>query len=315
LLSLQEEVLGGKSRRHNRCVQNGVIAWADNGNEILAINAHGRTHAIVRYGTAPAWSPDGRKMAYVGGYFASRLHVINANGTHNRRLPVNFDASEVSTPSWSPNGTAIAFTGAPGGTEHVYVVNADGSGLRQLTNGDEDSDVAWSPASKQIEFVRGVSNTAVYVMNADGSDQRKLAEGGGFLGSPAWSPDGTKIAFTGNRGGVYVMKTDGSDQRKLAEGDSPAWSSDGTKIAFVGTGGIYVMNADGSGQRKLAHGDQPTWSPDGTKIAFENGLRFSRSNGIYVINADGSARRRLNHLGYGGQALTIAWQPLSRGHP
>ena len=73
------------------------------------------------------------------------------------------------------------------------------------------------------------------------------------------------------------------------------------------------MNADGSAQRKLsADGgfSGPIWSPDGTKLAFQGGSQFAPNNGIYLINADGSGRRRLNHLGYGGNADLIAWQPL-----
>jgi Tol biopolymer transport system component len=300
---------------------NGVIAWADEGNEILAVNAHGKTRVIVRYGNSPAWSPNGRKLAYIGSFldpktdnYSPRLYVMNANGTQKRRLrAITFDLSNAassSPPSWSPNGKALAFAGAPAGTDHVYAINVDGSGLRKLTNGGEAAEPVWSPDGSQIAFVRGLKNAAVYVVKADGSGVRKLAKGGGFLGLPAWSPDGTKIAFTGNRGGVYVINADGSGQDKLSDGNSSVWSPGGRKIAFSNRGGVYVMNADGSGQHKLANGGALVWSPDGRKIAFQGGPQFSRSNGIYVINADGRGLRRLHHLGYGETAELIAWQPL-----
>ena len=103
----------------------------------------------------------------------------------------------------------------------------------------------------------------VYVVNADGSGVRNLTpKPMGAYAAPAWSPDGQKIAFAGERDGnseIYLMNADGSGQRNLTldpayDGD-PGWSPDGRKITFVsnrdGRYEVYVMNADGSGQRSL----------------------------------------------------------------
>jgi Tol biopolymer transport system component len=121
--------------------------------------------------------------------------------------------------------------------------------------------------------------------------------------TPAWSPDGRKLAFVSRRDGnseIYVMNADGSDQRNLtrhaASDQSPAWSPDGQSIAFVsrrsGLAEIHVMNADGSDQRNLrvrvGRDSGLGWSPDGRKIAFTAG-----STEVYVVNADGSGRRQL----------------------
>ena len=156
---------------------------------------------------------------------------------------------------------------------HLYVLNADGSGLRDLTRklGVESgsgagpaSDPVWSPDGRMIAFVRLNTRLGVYVVNADGSGVRNLTPKpkGAAYAAPAWSPDGRKIAFASERDGnseIYLMNADGSGQRRLTrdlayDGD-PAWSPDGQKIAFVsnrdGRYEVYVMNADGSGQRSL----------------------------------------------------------------
>lgn len=108
--------------------------------------------------------------------------------------------------------------------------------------------------------------------------------------SPAWSPDGTKIAFhsTDKQGwAIYVMNSDGSEQTILTRskwgGRDPAWSPGSTKIAYSG---IYIMNSDGSNQTKLTNGYYPVWSPDGHKIAFSYDPTGDQE--IYTINVDGS---------------------------
>ena len=132
--------------------------------------------------------------------------------------------------------------------------------------------------------------------NADGSNPVRLTNNPAYDGDPAWSPDGTKIAFDSARTGhfeIYVMNADGSHLVRLthdsrADGN-PAWSPDGKKIAFVASDDakfvghrIYVMDADGSHQLQLTAGAAPAWSPDGTMIAFE-GSAYA-NDGIYITN-------------------------------
>src|SRR6266545_3430990 len=143
---------------------------------------------------------------------------------------------------------------------------------------------------------RGGFSPEIYVMNADGSGQANLTHKARTddLG-PAWSPDGTKIAFA-SEGDIYVMNADGSGQTRLTHVNdfdvSPDWSPDGSKIAFVGgatdTGFIDVMNADGSGRRRLTNGGSdyfPDWSPDGTKIAYHTG-RTGQTNLARTLRSD-----------------------------
>jgi hypothetical protein len=169
----------------------------------------------------------------------------------------------------------------------------------------------------------------IYIMNADGSGQTRLTNYyASATDSPAWSPDGKKIAFAalyknGTHPDIYVMNADGSGQTRLTNSSigagSPAWSPDGKKIAFSRFGvpapcgdSIYIMNANGSGQKKLMNGDTPAWSPDGKKIAFAacpvNTLSFHE---IYVVNANGSNQTKLTN--FTGGALNPNWQAV--GHP
>jgi PKD repeat protein len=157
-------------------------------------------------------------------------------------------------------------------------------------------------------------------MNADGSGQTRLTANAAWDGTPAWSPDGTRIAFASDRDGdsdIYLMNADGTAQTSLiaaAEWGSeiePAWSPDGSRIAFTsdrdGNAEVYVMNADGTGQtrRTASPGADgaPAWSPDGSRIAFESDRDDNVD--IHVMNADGSGRVRLTtDAAYDG---TPAW--------
>ena len=134
----------------------------------------------------------------------------------------------------------------------------------------------------------GYGNYDIYIMNPDGSGQTRLTFNDECEWDPAWSPNGTKIAYTKGSGIVYshppicedgeiwVMNSDGSNQIRLSEGIQPAWSPDGSKIAYSNDW-IWLMDADGSNRIQLTnetfsghkHGN-PSWSPDGSKIVFND---------------------------------------------
>ena len=210
-----------------------------------------------------------------------------------------------------PIGVAglIAYASDQDGDFDIWVMNADGSDQRKLTDNEAlDQSPAWSPDGRQIAFISDRDGTdEVYVMDADGGNVRRLTQTSDASESfPAWSPDGKQISFDSNRGGewdVYVMAHDGAEPRPLT--DSPgddwisSWSADGSQIVFEskrdGNYEIYVMDSDGSNPRRLTvnqiHDGFPSWSPDGTQIAF-----MSQRDGnyeIYTMNADGSNQRRV----------------------
>ena len=160
-----------------------------------------------------------------------------------------------------------------------------------------------------IVFVANDANgvSQVFTIMPDGSAGRQLTQAAGGHEFPAWSRDGTKIAFASKRTGteeLWSMGADGSNQTRLtappADGDIvPSWSPDGTEIAFasVRTGHpeIWVMNADGGNQRQLtatsAHSNAPSWSPNGSKIAFASNR--SGLTEVYTMNPDGGGLQQL----------------------
>lgn len=270
----------------------------------------------------PAWSPDGRKLAFVSRRDGNaEIYVMNADGSGLRKLTRS--PSYDRDPAWSPDGRAIAFVrkivpkkcvpGACQDIAYLYVVNADGSGLRRLTTNKRHAfSPSWSADGKTIRY-------GGYLVNADGSGRRKMHEARIWTNrnialDGVWSPDGQRIAAVSvahsppqaqntPKLGLWVTNADGSNARrvaaKAAEGD-PAWSPDGRRIAFrrLGIGransDLYVVNADGSGLRRLTRNAAKlrwfAWSPDGRTIA------FLRNGEVYIVNADGSGERRLTQL-------------------
>lgn len=236
-------------------------------------------------------------------------------------------------PRWSPNGYHIAFGSTRTGSQQLYVMNADGTDVIQLTHdGAYVGDVDWSPDGTHIVYgssAAGVTGplgvihypSDIYVARADGSGARRLTFHGGFNGQPAWSPDGNKILFVSDRDGpyqVWVMAADGGSQHTLTsvgQNGSPAWSPDGAHIVFHSErdypGGyraaVYVMAADGSDQHRLIGGEggSAAWSRDGRWIAF-----VSRAVGgldVFAVHPDGSGLTRLTRDG--STKLDLAWGP------
>lgn len=160
-------------------------------------------------------------------------------------------------------------------------------------------------------------NREIYVMGPDGSDPVNLSNDPGDDHHPAWSPDGSQIAFVSSRSYegeegqyIFVMSADGSHLRRLTSNpnsDFPDWSDDGSRIVYISNDDVWVMNADGSGQpvnltNSPEKDRQPLWSPDSSQIAWLRGEEFSRN--IFLMNADGSDARQITD---DGNVHEIAW--------
>ena len=270
------------------CRSAGSPASCDHTTGVYVVNADGSFRLrLARNGSAPAWSPDGRTIAFFSG---TKIYLMNADGSEHRPLTRSLGAGRKRSLAWSPDGRKLAFLTDRDCRQfcfNLYVVGSDGSGLRNLTlelaaggspGRGPASDPAWSPDGRKLAFVRlnARLGSPIYVVKADGSGLRRLTRGPTLDFEPTWSPDGRKLAFVSDRDGnseVYVMNADGSGQRNLTRNPAldsdPAWSPDGRSIAFRSTRDgnpeIHIMNADGSGQRNLTRSPSSegrfAWSP------------------------------------------------------
>jgi Tol biopolymer transport system component len=200
-------------------------------------------------------------------------------------------------PSWSPDGWRLVVCSYNGSPANVSVINADGSNIFSLTDGEEvfgeppwDLDPSWSPDGGRIVFRSNREdshpvqcdasddgcNFELYVIEPEATNEIRLTFTPEDERSPAWSPDGAHIAYSagwGGKGEIYVIDVDLLQVRNPTNspGDDwdPAWSPDGRRIAFYsnrdGNDEIYVMNADGSGVTRLtdhpASDYDPVWQP------------------------------------------------------
>ena len=226
---------------------------------------------------------------------------MRPDGTRVKRLTILPDPGwPFSAPEWSPDGTQLVFTSPSRSSRlgQIYRIDADGSGLTQLTHGtgiDADS-ASWSPDGSKIVLKRaGSGEYAIWVMNADGSGLVRLTSELYDNSDPTFTPDGKHILYASQKDGysaIWIMNADGSNKRRLTpaalEAASPDVSPDGSHVVF-GQGGdpsrpasIYTMGIDGSAITRLTdpgwphHDGLPKYSPDGKQIVYLTDRNYPR---------------------------------------
>lgn len=298
-------VAGGIARPPER--EGIVVAATEAGDRepaLYVLDPEGGGHSLLLEGPAggvmaPAWSADGTLVAFAMNVAPGddpdtvdtnmEIFVVRSDGTGLRRLT---DHPGLDTnPAWSPDGSRIAFTRWPDGAASeggsrvaIWAVNADGSNLERLTLGPGLADHAdWSPNGEEIAFSKYVKSKdayAIFTMEARAEDVRRFhvvtnAPRGVSNTSPAWSPDGSRIAFIRdgdqNRSGdseLYVVDSGGAHLRRVTTGGGsyydPTWAPDGRGLAFIDGNRIRVIGPNtpertlGSGYSEISGID---WRP------------------------------------------------------
>ena len=220
-------------------------------------------------------------------------------------------------PVVSTRGQRIAFSSNRGGAEDLFVINADGTGERQLTHtAENETGLQWSADGRQILFSVFTNDTShLYAIDPDGKNLREISSLPGR--APMLAPDGNRVVYmagTWTATRLMVSALDGSGAKQINDGTSIAWnnhwSPDGKRIAFTGRSdpkgelAVFVMKADGSERRQVTHvpaeegGAQwPVWSPNGRHLAIQVNSRLQKGTAhIWIVDvATGAARKLAGH--------------------
>jgi Tol biopolymer transport system component len=231
-------------------------------------------------------------------------------------------------PAWSPDGQWLAFARSTDGRRsfHVYVMRADGSGVRQITRGRFDEAPAWSPDGRWIAYV---STGGIRIVHPNGHGSR-LVRGTGITAAhysdiygsdPSWTPQG-RLSYSFHEeipvdwpascrvagahcGWVFVSDRDGGNRRPILKGRDAHWSADGRLIVFTpSNGGVAIMT--GGKRRLLGRGYKANWSADGAHIVYARLGATATGDSVWIMEADGRNAHRIMNA-----ASDPAWRPAA----
>ena len=319
--------------------ENGSVAFSD-GDRIVLVGSDGSiTNVIGSEGDraiAPAFSPDGTRLAYLrpsGGNMTAegkaetaRYDLVIAASDGSRPIVVETDGLEMSTPSWSPDGTALTYSRVVDpqlSLDQVFVVPSDGSAWPRAIG--DPSTANWqprfSPDGSRIAYFRGTEG--VFVMRPDGREIDGLTTVFfGKLDWLDWSPDGTRIAFSGaqwSETDLWLVGLDGAQEIAVTDNHNgqtrASWSPDGSRLAYLtdnGTGQARLVVADAQGGNPVVqpgtwHWVTPVWSPDGMRIAVAGDGPAAMEPSLQLVDPNG----RLDPIAISGAPESISWQRVA----
>lgn len=225
---------------------------------------------------SPAWSPDGKQVAYVS-FEDKRSKVYMQNIVDGTRQIIAEFSGINSAPTWSPNGKSFALTLSKDGNAEIYVMRLDNRQLRRLTvNGAIDTEPAWSPDGSELVFTSDrAGQPQIYRMSANGGSAERLTFDGEYNARASYSPDGKMLTLVSAHQGRFHIATLQLDSKLLQVltdtplDESPTFAPNGRMILYAselrGRGVLASVSSDGRVRQiyKLEEGDirEPAWSP------------------------------------------------------
>jgi Tol biopolymer transport system component len=292
------------------------------------------------YDEHPVWSPDGKKVAFVGGNpeneadRTQNIYVMEPGKGEASNIALkltfytgNVYGNDINYLTWSPDGTRIAFsrTANYGAHAGVFEVASDGTTATPLMLAADGYHPSWAPDGGKVVY--SAYSEQIYTVNADGGGTTPLPEGMGI--EPTWSPDGSQIAFGrgsypgdfvnlhivgGGCGASPVVAT-----AEYSQWVDASWSPDGSRLSYRSTfnsgyGYERVVGRYGGENHGLQQvqnvnmggGRAASWSPNGQRLAFD-GSAAGALREVYVGNADGSSS--VSSITAGGKNYEPSWRP------
>jgi Tol biopolymer transport system component len=260
-----------------------------------------------------SWSPDGQYVVFMS--FNNKLEMMKYDGSERRVLVENASAVAHQA-AWSPDGSKIAFQKSVlSGGGGVFIISADGSGLRQLTR-DNGRPHSWTADGQHIRYEASAGKgPGFYQVGLGGAEPEALIQpvDGGHLNAveAAWSPDGRHVVLKQSQTGAVLATAEGTASRRFdlyTSFSNPVWAPTSEQLVFNRTGTLYLVDKHGRDERKLSSDvvmyGSASWSSDGSYLLYvESNAGAGEGPYATIISADGTNRVRVTNE----SAIWVTW--------